>query len=78
MQNWRVIPGICRTAGAEGYPVYGVAATLADGTEWIWEDVDTDRSVAEALCRRLQTIQPEECHFEDLIEDYIEEMAAKV
>lgn len=78
MQQWRVISGVCRTEGAEGHPVYGVAAVLADGTEWIWEDVDPDPVAAQRLCDRLQALQPEDCHFRDLILDYIEEMAAKV
>lgn len=78
MQNWRVVSGVCRTAGAEGCPVYGVAVTQADGTEWIWEDVDTDVAVVSRLCRRLQEAQPEACHFRELVLDYIEEIAAKV
>lgn len=78
MQQWSVIEGECATAGAEGYPVYGVAVTLADGGVWSWADVDTDRRVAEVLACRLQAAQPERCLFEDLVLDFIEEMAAKV
>lgn len=78
MQLWRVTEGIIQTDGAEGYPTYGVAVTLPDGDSWIWPDVDTHRGVAEALVSRLQATQPEVCHFEDMVLDFIEEMAGKV
>ena len=78
MQQWRVIEGVCATDGAEGFPVYGVAVTLPDGIEWSWIDVDTDRRVAQRLADRLQSVQPERCHFEELALDFIEEMAGKV
>ena len=78
MQRWRVIEGDCTTQGAEGYPVFGVQATLPDGIVWSWADVDADPAVAEELACRLQVMQPEKCHFEDLVLDFIEEMAGKV
>ena len=78
MQLWRVTEGIIQTDGAEGYPTYGVAVTLPDGGVWAWSDVDVDRAAVEALVRRLQTAQPEACHFEDMVLDFIEEMAGKV
>ncbi len=77
-QEWTVIDGVCRTPGAEGRRVYGVAATLADGSVWRWEDVDTDLAVAYVLACRLQEWQPAPCHFEDLVRDFIAEMAGKV
>ena len=75
---WSVIEGVCETAGAEGYPVYGVQAVLAAGGVWSWEDVDADPAVVRVLVSRLQETQPEECHFRDLVLDFIEEMAGKV
>ena len=78
MQIWRVTQGVCRTDGAEGCPVFGVQATLPDGTLWSWADVDTDRSAVQWLAERLQRAQPEPCLFEDLVLDFIEEMAGKV
>lgn len=78
MQLWSVIEGECKTQGAEGYPAFGVQAVLPNGKVWLWADVDVDRAVAEMLARRLQALQPEECHFEELILDFIEEMAGKV
>ena len=78
MQEWSVIESECQTAGAEGYPVYGVAVRLSDGGTWSWADVDTDRRVAQRLAERLQCAQPEPCHFRDLVLDFIEEMAGKV
>ena len=78
MQIWRVTQGVCRTHGAEGYPVYGVEVTLADGSVWAWEDVDVDRAAAERLACRLQHLQPAPCHFVDLVLDFIEEQAQKV
>lgn len=78
MQQWRVTTGVCRTDGAEDYPTYGVAVTLSDGGAWAWADVDTDPFIVRDLVRRLQAAQPEACHFEDLVLDFIEEMAGKV
>lgn len=78
MQRWFVTEGVCRTPGAEGVPVYGVQVVLADGSLWQWEDVDVDPAVAAILASRLQRIQPSRCHFEELVLDFIEEMAAKV
>ena len=78
MQMWSVIESECQTAGAEGHPVYGVAVALPDGGVWSWSDVDTDRSAVQRLAERLQRAQPEPCLFEDLVLDFIEEMAGKV
>lgn len=78
MQRWSVIKGICVTPGAEGIPTYGVQVTLPSGDRWQWEDVDVDPAVVAALVCRLQESQPDECHFRDVVLDFIEEMAAKV
>lgn len=78
MQQWRVTEGTCETDGAEGYPTYGVAATLPDGGWWAWADVDTDRAIASVLAWRLQAAQPDPHHFRELVLDFIEEMAGKV
>lgn len=78
VQEWSVIEGECQTNGAEGYPVYGVAVALPDGGAWSWADVDVDRSTVQWLADRLQAMQPERCLFEDLVLDFIEEIAGKV
>ena len=78
MQMWSVIESECQTAGAEGHPVYGVTVALPDGGVWSWSDVDVDRSAAQRLADRLQAAQPQRCLFEDLVLDFIEEMAGKV
>lgn len=78
MQQWTVVAGVCATPGAEGYPTYGVAVTLPDGTHWVWADADVDLAVVTQLVDRLQAVQPERCHFEEIILDFIEETAAKM
>ena len=78
MQLWSVVEGECETQGAEGVPTYGVQVTLSDGGGWSWADVDVDASVVAELVRRLQAAQPDRCHFEDLVRDFIEEKAGKV
>ena len=78
MQTWSVIEGICETDGADGYPVYGVQVTSEDGGVWTWGDVDVDRGVVALLADRLQNSQPARCHWEDMVLDFIEEMAGKV
>lgn len=78
MQQWSVIEGECQTHGAEGVPTYGVQGILPCGAVWRWPDVDVDFAVAARLAQRLQEVQPEPCHFEDMVSDFIEEIAAKV
>ena len=78
MQRWSVIKRICVTPGAEGIPTYGVQVILPSGDIWRWEDVDVDSTVVAALVSRLQAVQPDECHFRDVVLDFIEEMASKV
>ena len=78
MQCWTVTEGVCESDGAQGHPVYGVRATLDDGTVWSWADVDTDPAVAALLAQRLQFWQPAACHLRDLVLDFIEEQAQKV
>ena len=58
VQMWSVIESECQTAGAEGFPVYGVAVRLSDGGTWSWADVDTDRSAVQWLAERLQSPLP--------------------
>ena len=69
MQVWRMIEGACATQGAQDVPTFGVAVTLPDGGTW---------QVAYVLVCRLQALQPAPCHFEDMVRDFIEEMAGKV
>lgn len=78
MQYWAVIRSACETHGAEGYPTYGVQVTLSDGRVWCWADVDVDEAAVTRLARRLQCLQPSECHFRDMVLDFIQEQAQKV
>ena len=74
-QMWEIIAGVSETPGAKGFPVFGVRVTLPDGSRWEWPDVDVRREVAERLARRLQRVQPERCHFTELVLDFIQEVA---
>ena len=73
MQQWMVIQGTCATEGAEGYPTYGVRMTDVNDVPWEWADVDTDPTVVAVLAHRLQQAQPQRCHFQEMVLDYIEE-----
>ena len=73
-QNWIVIPGVCSTPGAEGTPTYGVQM-IGEGRPWTWLDVDLDPAVAQLLADRLNRLQPEPCHFTEMVLDFIEERA---
>ena len=74
-QQWQLTRGVCGTPGAEGIPTYGVRVRCPDGRVWAWPDVDVDPAVADRLVARLQEIQPEPCHFAELVLDFIEEQA---
>lgn len=74
-QEWVITEGLCGTPGAEGIPTYGVAVRHGDGTVWAWPDVDVDRAVVCRLAARLQAAQPARCHYEELVLDYLEEVA---
>ena len=75
LQNWIVISGVCSTPGAEGVPTYGVQMTC-NGLAWTWADVDVDPSMVQLLADRLNRLQPDPCHFTDMVLDFIEERAA--
>ena len=77
-QEWEIIENVCTTPGAEGVPVYGVLVRYDDGRLWMWPDVDVDRAVVSRLVTRLQSLQPERCHFEEMVLDYIHEVAGTV
>ena len=74
-QEWSIISGVCTTPGAEGIPTYGVRVTYAEGT-WEWVDVDIDPMLVRRLVERCNRVQPEPCHFADVVLDFIEEHAA--
>lgn len=69
-EKWTIVYSACSTDGAEGMPVYGVQCS-----DWSWPDVDTDRAVAQRLADRLNTLQPEPCHYADMVLDFIAECA---
>ena len=73
--EWELVHSICATPGAEGAVVYGVAVRCRDGGVWSWPDVDLDPAVVSRLVTRLQRVQPERCHYEEMVLDYIEEVA---
>ena len=74
-QQWELTRGVCGTHGAEDKPTYGVRVRCPDGRVWAWPDVDLDPAVTARLVARLQSVQPEPCHFAELVLDYIEEQA---
>ena len=69
-EQWVIIGGWCATEGAEDQPTYGVRC----GT-WEWADVDTDPAVVRRFVDRLNALQPEPCHYADMVLDFIEECA---
>ena len=73
-QEWEVIPETCATPGAEGVATYGIRVTYPGG-RWQWADVDVDPMVVQRLAARLNQVQPEPCHFADMVLEYIEECA---
>lgn len=73
-EKWTVIRSACVTQGAEGIPTYGVRCDAPDGV-WTWPDVDTDPAVAGVLAARLNEVQPESCHYAEMVLDFIEERA---
>ena len=74
--EWECRPAYCRTPGAEGAIVFGGRVGFPDGSRYEAEDVDVCPAVVERLIRRLKKAQPAACHLPDLVEDFIEEMAA--
>lgn len=76
MARWERIRGICMTVGAQEEPTYGVRLTAGD-IVWEWADVDVDPAVVDELLSRLRENQPEICHLEDIVRDFIEETASK-
>ena len=72
---WECIPGRCITPGAEGVPTYVVRVRCRDGSVWEWPDVDVDQGAVFRLVETLQTAQPERCHYEDLVLDFIQRQA---
>lgn len=72
---WECVSGICQTPGAEGLPVFGVRVCRRDGSTWAWPDVDVERAAVERLAALLQAAQPERCHYEEMVLDFIEGLA---
>ena len=75
--EWSVTEGVCMTHGAEGLPTYGVRGVKSHGEVWEWTDVDVCRSRVELLVCRLQQAQPQVCHLEDIVRDFIEQQAVE-
>lgn len=74
-EQWESLPGVCETPGAEGLTVYGVRVRRPDGSTWVWPDVDPDPVVVSRLVDILQAAQPERCHYEDVVLDFIQRQA---
>lgn len=75
--EWELCTGVCETDGADPVTVYGVRARCG---AWTWEfaDVDVSAPAVETLLARLRQMQPEPCHCEEIVRDYIEELAGTV
>ena len=72
MDTWEVVARLCQTDGAVGETVYGVQGRAGDAV-WEWPDVSPDRRRAEELAHRLRQAQPEYCHLEDIVTDFLHE-----
>ena len=72
--HWERIRATCMTVGAQGEQTYGVRLTVGD-TVWEWADVDVNPAIVDELLSRLRENQPEICHLDDIVRDFIEEMA---
>ncbi len=75
LDQWECVPGVCETPGAEGLAVFGVRVTHPDGSVWTWPDVDVDRAAVCRLAAMLQETQPERCHYQELVLDFIQRQA---
>ena len=65
---------VCRTPGAPPTPVYGIRARSSHG-ERIWPDVADSPQAVAVLLSRLRREAPEPCHFDEISEDYVGELA---
>lgn len=65
-----VLCGTCQTPGAPPKPVYGLQVE-SDSHHWCWQDLDVDRQRVETLAHRLEEMNPEPCHLEDIIRDFV-------
>ena len=70
-QRWQVIHGVCATHGGEGVTVYGVQVVCADGRVWRWADVSADREAVTRFAALMEQVQPEPCHWAELVEDCV-------
>ncbi|MBE6778499.1 MAG: hypothetical protein E7541_03845 [Ruminococcaceae bacterium] len=70
-QQWKRIRSVCATDGAQGKKVYGVQVVCGE-IVWRFEDVDASARRVERLVALLNEEQPEPCHWEAIVEDYIE------
>ncbi len=72
--GWEIYPCHCITPGAEDMPSYGIGY-WEDGKQlWRWEDVDVCHETVLALVQRLRRETPEPVHWEEIVQDYIEEI----
>ncbi len=71
-QRWECIGSQCTADGACGETVYGVRLVTSEGV-WEWSDVSSSAAQVECLLDRLRREQPEICHLEDIVRDFIVE-----
>ncbi len=71
-ERWECIRSLCTADGAAGVTVYGVRLISPDGV-WEWQDVSTSKAQVMCLLTRLRREQPERCHLEDIVRDFIVE-----
>lgn len=72
LQKWICTQSLCSTQGAEAVATYGVRVEHPGGL-WEWADVHVDSAAVQRLVDRLNRMQPEPCHFADIVQDYIAE-----
>lgn len=75
IQHWTVVSSQCTTPGAEGRQVFGVQLQSDADIVWAWPDVDANWQVVEMLRTRLEKNTPEACHWAEIVEEFIGEVA---
>lgn len=64
----------CSTPGTDGVTVYGLRITI--GNNFIeFADIDPCADRVQALADRLAELDVEPCHYADIVQDYIQELA---
>ena len=59
----------------DGHVVFGLLIRGADGREYEYPDISSDRGETERLQRRLASADIAPMHYDDIVRDYIMELA---